>query len=210
MRAAIFLNGTNPPLKLIRGSLRRCSLIIGADGGANLLYRKNIKPDIIIGDMDSISSEAVDFFTAQRVKLLRIREQETTDFEKCLNFCVKNKIPAADVFGSLSMRPDHMLNNFSVMKRYSRKMQISLVSDEFEVFFAPKHLKFSYRIHETVSLLGMPVAKCVTTSGLRYKLNCEDLEFGKREGSLNEAVSDSVEISHSGGHLLLFRKHFNN
>ena len=210
MRAVVFLNGTHPPMRIIRKSLENSRLLIGADGGANFLFRKNITPDVIIGDMDSISKKAFDFFAGEGVKMHRIKEQETTDFEKSLNYCCKNGVKEVDVLGSLSMRPDHMLNNFSVMKRFSKKMNIRIVAEEFEVFFAPKKLSFSYRKNETVSLLGMPVAKCVTTSGLKYRLKCEDLEFGKREGSLNQSVSESVVIDFKSGHLLIFRKHFNN
>ncbi|MBX7042931.1 MAG: thiamine diphosphokinase [Ignavibacteria bacterium] len=210
MQASIFLNGKLPSRKVIKKLLEADSLIIGADGGGNLLHKMNIIPGAVIGDMDSISTDSIAFFRKSGVKVLHLREQETTDFEKCLMFCCKKGVNKALVFGATSMRPDHTLNNFSVMKRYKSGMAISLITEEYEIFFAEKHLEFSYPNGENFSMLGMPVARSVTTSGLQYRLKNEDLIFGEKEGSLNKSVSDTVIVNHKGGDLLVFRKHFLN
>lgn len=210
MRAAIFLNGKHPSIRIIRRFIQGNCLIIAADGGGNYLYKKKIIPDSVIGDMDSLDEDALRFFRKRKSAVIHIREQETTDFEKCLNYCVKNKIREALVFGATSMRPDHTMNNFSVMKRFRNKLLVRLITEEFEIFFAAKDLEFEYPRHETISLIGIPTATCVTTKGLRYRLNNEDLTFGHREGSLNQSISGKIKITHKSGDLLVFRKHFLN
>ena len=100
------------------------------------------------------------------------------------------------------------MNNFSVMKRFSKFIDVRIFSDEFEIFYAEKKTEFSYRVHETLSMMAMPKASGITTHGLKYPLTNETLEFGKREGSLNESISKNISITYKSGSLLIFRKHF--
>jgi thiamine pyrophosphokinase len=208
MQAAIFLNGNHPSPILVRKLIRKDCLIIAADGGANFLYAKKIKPHVIIGDMDSLSVDSFEYFRGQDVEFIKIREQETTDFEKSLNYCRSIEIKEVLVLGATSTRPDHSMNNFSVMKRFSGKMDVKMFTDEYEIFYAKKKTEFLYKKNETLSMMAMPKAKGVSTKGLKYKLIEEDLEFGIREGTLNESVSKNISINFKSGTLLIFRKHF--
>ena len=208
MQTLIFLNGKLPKLNIVNKFLKRKSYIIAADGGANKLKKISVIPDIIIGDFDSIHRSTLTYFKNKKSKLKIIKEQDTTDFEKILNYCKDRKLKEIVVLGATSMRPDHTLNNFSVLYRYYKKLNIKLFTDEFEIFFTDKSISFKYKPNETLSLIGIPKADKIITSGLQYKLNKEELEFGIREGTLNKSVSDTVSISFKSGSILIFRKHF--
>ncbi len=206
--AIIFLNGGIPEGRILKEYIKRSDVIIAADGGGNFLRKKNILPNFVIGDLDSLTKDNYEFYKEKKVRIKKIREQETTDFEKCINFCLDNSIIEVFVIGASGLRPDHTLNNFSVMKRYYKKLNITIVSEEFEILFINKKIEFNYPADEIVSILAMPVAKNIFTSGLKYKLTGETLEFGVREGALNVSVSKKVSISFKSGNLLLFKKHF--
>ncbi len=208
MQIIIFLNGKAPGLKIIKKFLENRSFIIAADGGANFLIKARIKPDLILGDLDSIKKTTVEYFRKRKVRIRKIKDQDTNDFEKALMYCRGTKFKDIIVFGATGLRTDHTLNNFSVLKRYQRTLDIRLISDEFEIFYLKKSYKFQYKPNETISLLALPVAYKIKTSGLMYELNNENLEFGIRESTLNKSVSDTIQISHQSGSLLLFRKHF--
>ncbi len=208
MQTLIFLNGKIPGRRLINKITEKKNYIIAADGGANALKKIGIIPDIIIGDFDSVSKATLNYFASKKVVCKRISEQETTDFEKSLKFCVENKLNEIMVLGGSSMRPDHTLNNYSVMKRYYKKLNIRMLTDEYEIFFIRKRINFRYRINSPVSLLALPKAERISTRGLKYGLTNSDLEFGIKEGALNESVSSRISISFGSGSLLLFRKHF--
>lgn len=208
MNTLIFLNGDFPDLNIIKKFLGKKSYIIAADGGANKLKKINIIPHIIIGDLDSVSKSTLIYFKKRGTLIKEVRDQEKTDFEKCLIYCIRNGRNSISVFGSLSMRPDHTLNNFSILKRYFKRSEIKLITDEFEIFFIEKNFKFNYRQGEIVSMLAMPKAENITTTGLEYKLKNESLEFGVREGTLNKSTAAKITIRFRTGNLLLFRKHF--
>lgn len=210
MLAAIFLNGSHPSIRIVKKLLKEDCHIIAADGGADYLHSKKIIPNVIIGDMDSLSSHATEYYRKKDVRFIRIKEQETTDFEKSLNYCKTAGYKEVIVLGATSNRPDHTMNNFSVMKRFRNYFDVRIFTDEYEIFYASKSIGFTYRKNETLSMMAMPKAVGVSTKGLKYRLNDETLEFGIREGSLNESVSREISISHKSGTLLIFRKHFIN
>lgn len=208
MQTIIFLNGDIPGLKFAKKFIKKGSFILAADGGANYLMKAGIKPDLIIGDLDSAAAGTLKYFKKKKVNIIKIEEQETTDFEKCLIYCMNQKLNNIIVFGATSLRPDHTLNNFSVLKRYENKLSVKIISGEFEIFFINKSFKFKSKPGETVSILALPIAKKINTKGLQYSLKNENLEFGFREGTLNKSVSDLVSITFQSGSLLLFKKHF--
>ncbi|MEJ6675688.1 MAG: thiamine diphosphokinase, partial [Polaribacter sp.] len=47
----------------------------------------------------------------------------------------------------------------------------------------------------------------VTTKGLQYPLNREDLVFGKRIGTRNKAIENQIEIHFKTGNLFVFVNH---
>lgn len=208
MQAVIFLNGRLPSTKIIKKFIHKNTLIIAADGGANQIKEIKIAVHTIIGDMDSLHDKNISYYERMETEFIKVEDQESTDFEKALHYCLKKKIKDVTVFGATGMRPDHTLNNFSILKRFYKKMNLCLITDEFAVFYLPKRFSFNYRTGETVSLVPMPVATEIKTKGLEYPLNKETLEFGKREGALNRSNSDKVSISFKEGDLLIFRKHF--
>ncbi len=207
-KAVIFLNGKLPDKKIINNYIDRNSYIVAADGGANNIVGMNFIPNVIIGDLDSVSKDTLDHFKG-KCDVIHITEQESTDFEKCMRFCDFNKFDKMYIFGATSMRPDHTMNNFSILRRYYKKMNIVMITDEYEIFFIDKLIKFNYPLNEVVSMMPLPKAYGIITDGLVYKLENEDLEFGTREGTLNRSNKKSVVISFSAGDLLLFKKHFN-
>ena len=62
MKYAIFLNGEYPEFIEEYKELLKDRLIYCADGGANFVYRERILPNVILGDLDSITSEALEYF----------------------------------------------------------------------------------------------------------------------------------------------------
>lgn len=206
--AVLFLNGNKTNTKIINKFLSKKSLIVSADGASNYLRKLKIIPDIIIGDLDSITAKNLKYFSKKKVKIIKLEEQETTDFEKALNYIISLKIEKISVFGAMSRRYDHTLNNLSVLKRYYKNSSITLYDNKYESFYCGKSLSFKYKKNKIVSFLGLPYATDVTTEGLKYPLKNETLYFGIREGTLNESVSDGVKIKFKKGDLLLFKRHF--
>lgn len=184
---------------------RRQHVIIAADGASDFLFRHRIIPDVIIGDLDSISSAAKKNFTLKKVKIIKITDQYRNDLEKCLDFALSNGIKKISIVGFSGKRFDHTINNISILKKFSGKADLTVFERNFEYFFINKKIEFVCKPGDIVSLIALPLAAGITTKGLKYPLKNEILELGKREGALNTAISEKVKIRFTKGDLLVVK-----
>ena len=90
-----------------------CSNVILADGGANKFYnsefRSNKKVRYIVGDFDSLQTEVSTFYEDRGVKLEKIWNQDTNDFEKAVKKSVRCGWKTVFCFGAFGGRMDHTL-----------------------------------------------------------------------------------------------------
>jgi thiamine pyrophosphokinase len=203
--ALILCNGKSPSQQLVRECLRTKPFVVCADGGANVAARLGIRPDLIIGDCDSVMPKTRKQFAS--VPLLQITDQENTDLEKALDYLLKKKIRSIVVLGATGNRADHAFANLSILAKYRKKLYLSFRDDDGEIFAIPERWSGEVGMGTIISLL--PLGKCsgITTTGLKFPLKNESLEPGVREGLSNMSVEDDVGVRVRAGCLLLFVGH---
>jgi thiamine pyrophosphokinase len=182
--------------------------VIAADGAANTLFKFDLIPDLITGDFDSIEPAALAYYKTKKTEIRKILDQNRNDFEKALGFALAKGYGKISVLGATGKRLDHTLNNLSILKQYHAMSDIRLYDNEFEIFYTDGKTEFNYPKGEIVSLMAMQKADKIKTKGLKHLLKNESLEFGVRQGTLNFAASDSVQIEVGKGELLVLKKHF--
>jgi thiamine pyrophosphokinase len=168
--------------------------IITADGASNFLYKHKVIPDCIIGDLDSISPAALRYFSNKKVKIKRIYNQYKNDFEKCILLALNMGYKKLYVIGLAGKRFDHTLNNLSILIKYSGKASIKCFDYKYEYYIMKKRAEFTCKVGEAVSLIALPKARGITTSGLKYPLKNGTLEFGGMQGALNTAVKKTASV----------------
>lgn len=177
-------------------------IIYCADGGANKLIDKEIIPDYIIGDLDSINvNEFKNKYSD--IKLIEKESQETNDFEKCLDYLLKYKKKNILLFGMQGGELEHTLNNWSVLKKFAKKLNITILHNDRYAFVVSDNIEIELSEKELISLIPQPKCK-LSTSGLKWNLNEEYLELGVREGARNLSVQKKVKIEVLEGELLVF------
>ena len=62
MKVVIISGGAPPSKELLTKEITKDTFLIGADSGANCLYQYNIKPDLLVGDFDSIDEDILDYY----------------------------------------------------------------------------------------------------------------------------------------------------
>ena len=164
-------------------NLIKKNLVIGVDGGCNYLFDKNITPDVIIGDFDSIKAEILQKLTINKqTKILKIAEQETTDFEKTL-YSINAKTYLC--FGFWGDLIDHSLSVLHLLQKYSHK-KIIIFSTENCCFILPKQGCLKIPKDITISIYPLIKTKFKTSSGLKYALNNLELSQGQLIGTRNK------------------------
>ena len=112
MNKCIILANGKPPRKNIIMYFRKngYNKLICADGGANSALKMNLIPDVIIGDMDSISNDAIRKFR-KTSRFISIKRQNDTDVEKCLKYIIKNGYTDVLLTGVTGSQLDHTICN---------------------------------------------------------------------------------------------------
>ncbi|OJX53181.1 MAG: thiamine diphosphokinase [Devosia sp. 66-22] len=166
--------------------------LVGADGGADQIVAAGLKPEAIIGDFDSLSN--VDEWLG-RTRLLRIPEQETTDFEKAL---YSTSAPVTIAMGMTGKRFDHTLAALDAVTKHARDRVVILV-DEADIAVALTG-PFSFEVapRERVSVHPLLPIRFKRSIGLRYPLDGLRLAPGERTGTSNEAVDGPFRIEPEG------------
>ncbi|AXI99347.1 thiamine diphosphokinase [Cyclonatronum proteinivorum] len=203
MNILICGNGQPPSLPLLHKLKHWSDKVIAADGGAFTLRDAQIKPDYIIGDMDSFNP-LQDVVEAGST-LLRMGDQETNDLEKALMLSRNLQAKEVVIAGGTGYRLDHTLKNLSCMQRFNPDFEHLLLLDDYCITFVlPPEFSFRTKPGTIVSLFPLTGrVEGIHTSGLKFSLSGEALENGVRDGSSNEAVAEKVTIRHESGTLLL-------
>ncbi len=199
-RILLLCNGEPPSRSLLRRLAGEADMIVAADGGANVALRSGVRPDVIIGDMDSILPETRKALADSRV--LRVRRQDNTDLEKALDFISERGPAEVAIAGATGGRIDFTLGNLSVFWSYTRTLGITFVGDGWRALAVGRHRTVIAPRGTTVSLLPFGSCVGVTLRGLRYPLN--DAAMGAGEIGVSNVVRTSpFRVTVRRGRMLL-------
>jgi len=200
MHALIICNGEPPGRHLFQHELTQADILIAADGGTYTFLDYDVVPDITIGDMDSYHSDQHNF------PVISLRDQETNDLEKALQFACKKGVKSCVILGATGRRLDHTLKNISVLQQFNSHYESLLIKDNYgDTSVLDHHTKLHLPINTTISLF--PISGTVTNivlKGFEYSLENECLTNGKRDGTSNKIVKTPAEISYEQGTLVMF------
>ena len=85
----ILANGNFPKTQSALDFLDSDLSLICCDGAANKCYSAGYKPDVIIGDIDSLNNELREVFSD---KIIEVKEQNSNDLSKALNWANGNNV----------------------------------------------------------------------------------------------------------------------
>ena len=168
MTTLLVCNGEPPSRDLLRRMLTRADRLVAADGGANAVRMAGLVPDLILGDLDSVTAATRRAFA--RVPTIRIPSQDNTDLEKALDHCSAEGDTAMIIAGATGRRLDMTLANLSVCWHYLPDMDICFVGDDWYAVPITGTRAFKAPSGTTVSLIPFGPASGVTLRGLRFPL----------------------------------------
>lgn len=167
-------------------------LVIAADGGYKYLEAVGIKPDIVIGDFDSLDSAP----DAERVIKL-MPEKDITDTYAAISEGIKAGYNCFHIYGALGGRIEHTLANIQLVAALSEKNIEARIIDGSSVITAVSSgtLKFSSAYKGYISVFSHSDKCCgVCLRGLKYPLENADLCNVFPLGVSNEFIGMESEI----------------
>ncbi|MDR3667043.1 MAG: thiamine diphosphokinase [Ignavibacteriaceae bacterium] len=195
-----------PPSKNVLSYLKHkgYTTLICADGGANAARKINVLPDYIIGDLDSIATETIKFYTGKS-EIIRIKRQNDTDVEKCIKFAIKKKLNDIVLTGVTGNRLDHTFCNLGIVIKFNNLANIRIISENSYLAPYTGHIQIKTCSGETISLYGINSRTLIKSEGLYYPLENIALPFGVRESTSNLAVTEVVKLNISDGIIFVIR-----
>jgi len=205
-RIIIFANGELPDIEKARSILRDGDYIICADGGTRHASSLDLKPALIIGDMDSADSALLQKLRADDVPIeLYPRDKNETDLELAITRAIELDAKEIVIVAALGGRLDQTLANIALISDLPlATFNIRLDDGVEEAFFCRDQVEVSGGSGDIVSLI--PWGNAVTgvrTENLRWMLDNETLYPEKTRGISNEMIADTANIKNSSGMLLV-------
>jgi len=162
--------------------------VYAADGGALTLERHGLRPEAIIGDLDSLGDPAP--WRARGIEVIGIAEQDSTDFAKCLT---RIAAPLYLALGFTGDRLDHMLAALSVMAAMPQR-RVILLADGDICFLAPLHTELELAAGTRVSLWPIESTQVTACAGLCWDAAGLVLSPRGRIGTSNRALGGEVTL----------------
>lgn len=208
-RACVILGGDmNSPLPFIKNEIKKADLVVGVDSGANVLMKLSILPDIVIGDMDSISKSTLKWIEDNKVeKYVYNPEKDFTDYQIAMEYTINSKIKEASVLGAFGNRDDHFYGNLITTFFYSRKIKIILKTEKKNCGFLYGENHFIAEKGETWSFFpfGEKLPE-VSLYGFKYELVGRELDYSNPLGVSNISESNDLRVViHNDAPVLFFR-----
>jgi thiamine pyrophosphokinase len=208
-RIIIFANGELPDLTQARALLRAGDTVICADGGTRHVLALGVRPDLIIGDLDSADAEAIQKFRDDGVIIeTHPRDKNETDLELAINRAIVMDPERLVIVAALGGRLDQTLANITLLAdpRLS-KFHVRLDDGVEEIQLCRDRVDVHGRAGDLVSLIPWQGAVSgIQTDGLRWPLHRETLYPDKTRGISNEMVDDAASVTMESGLLLIVHR----
>uniref|UniRef100_A0AAU7YJK8 Thiamine diphosphokinase n=2 Tax=unclassified Wolbachia TaxID=2640676 RepID=A0AAU7YJK8_9RICK len=188
-RSIVVLNGEIPDSSFFKQDIP----VIAVDGGANKLLSIGVKPDLVIGDLDSINPNL-----RANLNTVYLPDQDYCDFSKAMAHLKTVKLLPSIVTGITGGAIDHILQN------------INIFSSTDSIFYMPSPPMVGYALQKgisyfssllkntKISLLGIPKAQ-ISTKGLQWELYLSNLAFPGKNSCFNRSLGNELSIEiHSG------------
>ena len=162
--------------------------LVAADGGANHLRHNSLVPQAVIGDLDSVTDK--DHWQSVS-KVIELKEQDTTDFEKCL---YSVDAPLFIAIGFTGNRLDHTLATLHVMQKLHQTKRVVLVSDDDVACVCSEKVQVGLPVGTRVSIYPLNRIAFESSNGLLYPLNGLVMQPGEMIGTSNTSTDLQVAI----------------
>ncbi len=181
-------------------------VIIAADGGCDKLLKYSVVPDLIIGDLDSVSGGNAPTDTGVPVERHPVKKDET-DMALCVLRGHEMGYRHFVLLGGTGGREDHTFANYQLLLRMRRMGLDGVLVGRSQLVRVLENgtCTLHGKAGDTLSVFALEnVARGVTIEGAEYPLTDGTLRADFALGVSNSFSAETVKIRVSDGALLIF------
>ena len=207
--AVIVGNGQFPNKEYPLYLLESADYVVCCDGALDTYLRhfsgRNLRrPDVVVGDMDSLSKKTAERFRDIAVK---IDEQETNDQSKAFHYILEHfpDVDTIHILGATGKREDHTIGNLSLLMEYAREMRrqdcgrtvsVDIVSDWSTAFAITDSCTLDVGEGRSVSIICPDNSLNIKSEGLVWPT--DNVVFDNLwQTTLNRASADRISLTFS-------------
>ncbi len=207
--AVIVGNGQFPKKEYPLYLLESADFVVCCDGALDTYLRhfrgRNLRrPDVVVGDMDSLSKKTAERFRDIAVK---IDEQETNDQSKAFHYILEHfpDVDTIHILGATGKREDHTIGNLSLLMEYAREMRrqdcgrtvsVDIVSDWSTAFAITDSCTLDVGEGRSVSIICPDNSLNIRSEGLVWPT--DNVVFDNLwQTTLNRASADRISLTFS-------------
>ena len=205
MRALIVLGGERPGAALLARCAAENDLVIAADSGLEAFAPAGVTPDLLVGDMDSVTPEVLARYEG-RVPQHRLScIKDDTDGVDAIDLALARGAQEITLLGALGGRLDHALANVMLLVRAHRRgARARILAEDVKIVRVDGEMTLRGAQGDTVSLLPLGQAQGVTLEGFFYPLEGSTLTSDYPLGVSNVVTEERALVRVREGDLLLF------
>jgi thiamine pyrophosphokinase len=187
----------------------KSDFIIACDGGLDILDAIGKKPDIIMGDLDSVNPAILEKYA--HIETIKYpREKDLTDSEITLKKALSYEPEEIFLFAVIGRYFDHSLANiFNLFRNYSSKSKIKIITFNSEIFAVNKNYSFENLKGRRISFLPFGNISGLKMKGFKYQFETDQISL--LDYSVSNVISENyAEININSGMLacILFDEGF--
>jgi len=183
------------------------SILVAVDGGLNVFYRLNTVPDILIGDLDSLNQEALNWYLSQSKRLLLFqKDKDFLDMEAVLDLIKNEHVKRGRFFGVFGGRMDQSFACYSFLEKsyhYGIELTIHDTDETMGIIKGPCEREFQTETGRNWSFLPLDEKVTgVTLRGFCYNIENEDLLRSQARGISNQSAKRVVNVNLTSGTII--------
>ena len=207
--AVLVVNGSIKDIDFYKDILDNAKIVVASDGAANILYGYSKDVDYIIGDLDSICEEVLNYYKNKDVTVKRYPvKKDKTDSEISIDEICKMGIEKIIMIGAKGDRIDHFMANLNLLY-YADNIGVNLVilDENNEITLLKEGQNYiDIKVNQTISFVSLVGdVKGINLKGFEYELENYDLHFGSSILTSNVAKKERVFIEIKKGSLLCIK-----
>lgn len=200
----IIANGEWPPERIWSPLTKQSTCIIACDGAAAQCVENDVKIDVIIGDMDSLSEhDEIRLRNDSNAVFVRQTGQEENDLAKAMKWSIEQGAESIEVFGIEGGDFDHQFAAILSLCEVPFNTRIHTSQSIIQRVGKSQLTIPSIEKNTSFSLFAVGPAEGVNLAGAEWPLANQTLSPGTR-GIHNKSTGEELQIQCLSGELLLF------
>lgn len=210
MKALLILNGEKVNSTTILKLKDESDFILSADGGTDYCVELGIIPDLVIGDLDSISPKTLDILKKKEVPINVFPiKKDKTDSQLSIEYLMDKGAEEITIIGAIGSRIDHTLANILLLKTIKDKgIKGKIVHNNNIIYIIDDELILDKKNGYFVSIIPIESkGVLVSLKGFEYNLSKVKIDFASTLGVSNFVIDEKGYIKvHEGECLVVVSK----